>query len=220
MATPSFLIFLFVLALSHLVSSNNNNNDTTPLTYDDDVMVSAMPWADTGIPASSNIALDNKHEQHERQPDIPSCNDKQHASSIQGRRPRIAVISHDSAMASFFHQPEQGARDAAAITDIHVEWNRHLVNTGSKMTKDIQTAVDNACDLCRRGGGGGGRERGSLFHMLHGSINICVTFDSELTASFSRSPMIKSLKQPNTLLNMTSQSLFSTPALITLNVLD
>lgn len=108
----------------------------------------SIPWVDTGIPASSNLALDNKHEQHERQPDIPLCNNKHDA--IPGRRPRIAVISHDSAMASFFHQPEQGARDAAAITDIHVEWNRHLVNTGSKMTKDIETAVDNVYGLCRR----------------------------------------------------------------------
>lgn len=137
--TPSFLIFLFVLVLSHLVLSNN-------ATFDDGMI--SIPWVDTGIPASSNIALDNKHEQHERQPDIPLCNNKHDA--IPGRRPRIAVISHDSAMASFFHQPEQGARDAAAITDIHVEWNRHLVNTGSKMTKDIETAVDNVYGLCRR----------------------------------------------------------------------
>lgn len=211
MATPSFLIFLFVLALSPLVLSNNN--DTTPPTYND-VMASAIPWADTGIPASSNIALDNKHEQHERQPDIPSCNDK-HASSIQGRRPRIAVISHDSAMASFFHQPEQGARDAAAITDIHVEWNRHLVNTGSKMTKDIQTAVDNACDLCRRRG-----EGVHCFICYTGLLTFVLPFDSELTASFSRFQMIKSLKQPNMLLNMISQSLSSTPALNMLNALD
>ena len=46
-------------------------------------------------------------------------------------------------MATFFHNPEQGARDAAAIMDIQVDWNRHLINTGSKMTKDIRTAVDN-----------------------------------------------------------------------------
>ncbi|KAI7854345.1 hypothetical protein BDC45DRAFT_509239 [Circinella umbellata] len=49
-------------------------------------------------------------------------------------------------MATFFHSPEQGARDAAAIMDIQIEWNRHLINTGSKMTTDIRTAVDNRVD--------------------------------------------------------------------------
>ncbi|KAI8146513.1 hypothetical protein BJV82DRAFT_710612 [Fennellomyces sp. T-0311] len=81
-------------------------------------------------------------DQQVRSPRLPNCSRSNAAVS----RPRIAVISHDSAMATFFHNPEQGARDAAAIMDIQVEWNRHLINTGSKMTNDIRTAVDNRVD--------------------------------------------------------------------------
>ncbi|KAI9245683.1 hypothetical protein BDA99DRAFT_543582 [Phascolomyces articulosus] len=75
-------------------------------------------------------------------PHLPNCS----RSNASPPKPRIAVISHDSAMATFFHNPEQGARDAAAIMDIQIEWNRHLINTGSKMTTDIRAAVDNRVD--------------------------------------------------------------------------
>lgn len=77
---------------------------------------------------------------------LPNCSQL----STKPLRPRIAVISHDSSLATFLHNPEQGARDAAAIMDINVEWNRHLINTGSKMTMDIKSAVDNVRGCCTR----------------------------------------------------------------------
>ncbi|KAG0191348.1 hypothetical protein DFQ28_000361 [Apophysomyces sp. BC1034] len=52
------------------------------------------------------------------------------------------MISHDLAMDTSFHNPEQGARDAAAILDMDLTWTKHLVNTTSKMTADIRNAVD------------------------------------------------------------------------------
>ncbi|CEP15224.1 hypothetical protein [Parasitella parasitica] len=58
-------------------------------------------------------------------------------------RPKIAVISHDSAISTFTQNPEQGARDAAAILDVQVDWNRHFINSVSKMIADIYDAVDN-----------------------------------------------------------------------------
>ncbi|KAI8391178.1 uncharacterized protein BYT42DRAFT_602084 [Radiomyces spectabilis] len=61
-------------------------------------------------------------------------------------RPRIAVISHDSIVTTFVHNPEQGARDAAAILDLRIDWNRHLVDSDSKMTGDIRNAVDSGID--------------------------------------------------------------------------
>ncbi|KAF7727728.1 hypothetical protein EC973_007187 [Apophysomyces ossiformis] len=45
-------------------------------------------------------------------------------------------------MDSSFHNPEQGARDAAAILDMDLTWTKHLINTTSKMTADVRNAVD------------------------------------------------------------------------------
>ncbi|KAI8636414.1 periplasmic binding protein-like I [Parasitella parasitica] len=58
-------------------------------------------------------------------------------------RPKIAVISHDSAISTFTQDPEQGARDAAAILDVQIDWNKHFINSASKMIADIYDAVDN-----------------------------------------------------------------------------
>ncbi|KAG2235247.1 hypothetical protein INT48_004714 [Thamnidium elegans] len=55
-------------------------------------------------------------------------------------------ISHDSAIATFFHNPEQGSRDAANIVDMDVEWNRYLTTTEARMAQDIRHAVDNGIE--------------------------------------------------------------------------
>lgn len=71
---------------------------------------------------------------------LPSCTTP---GTQQQRKPRIAVFSHNEAnAASYFHHPEQGALDAATIVDVQIEWNRHLVTTGLKMSDDIKAAVD------------------------------------------------------------------------------
>jgi len=72
---------------------------------------------------------------------IPQCATSQHYDPDV--RPKIAVISHDSAISTFAQNPEQGARDAAAILDVQIDWNRHFINSASKMIADIHDAVDN-----------------------------------------------------------------------------
>ena len=72
---------------------------------------------------------------------IPQCAISQHYNPNE--RPKIAVISHDSAISTFAQNPEQGARDAAAILDVQIDWNRHFINSASKMIADIRDAVDN-----------------------------------------------------------------------------
>lgn len=58
---------------------------------------------------------------------------------------RFAVIAHYSILSTFFHSPEQAARDAAAIVNVDIEWQRHIVNTGETMAQDILDAVDRVC---------------------------------------------------------------------------
>ncbi|CAO3621699.1 unnamed protein product [Cunninghamella blakesleeana] len=73
---------------------------------------------------------------------LPTCN-----LPTNLRKPRIAVFSHDEAnTANYFHHPEQGALDAATIVDVQIEWNRHLVTNGLKMSDDIKSAVDQNVD--------------------------------------------------------------------------
>lgn len=74
---------------------------------------------------------------------LPTCKPN---TLILKKRHRIAFISHDSAIATFFHNPEQGSRDAASIVDIDVEWNRYLTTTESRMAQDIRHAVDTNID--------------------------------------------------------------------------
>lgn len=60
---------------------------------------------------------------------------------------RFAVIAHYSILSTFFHSPEQAARDAAAIVNVDIEWQRHVINTGETMAEDIRDAVDRVCKL-------------------------------------------------------------------------
>ncbi|KAI8644223.1 hypothetical protein BD408DRAFT_401184 [Parasitella parasitica] len=62
------------------------------------------------------------------------------------KRQRIAFISHESAIATFFHNPEQGSRDAANLVDVDVEWNHYLAKSESKMAQDIHDAVNKGID--------------------------------------------------------------------------
>lgn len=98
--------------------------------------------------------LDGEQRVDDKPISLPSCNRPYdvNASSEkkQKDRTRIVVISHDSAMETFFHSPEQGARDASAILDIGFEWNRHLINSGQKMTTDIRNAVDSVSSSYRK----------------------------------------------------------------------
>lgn len=75
---------------------------------------------------------------------IPQCATSQYYDPDV--RPKVAVISHDSAISTFAQNPEQGARDAAAILDVQIDWNRHFINSASKMIADIRDAVDNVCN--------------------------------------------------------------------------
>ncbi|ORY98558.1 hypothetical protein BCR43DRAFT_543258 [Syncephalastrum racemosum] len=94
--------------------------------------------------------LDGEERVDDKPISLPPCNRSYALSASstekQKDRTRIVVISHDSAMETFFHSPEQGARDASAILDIGFEWNRHLINSGQKMTTDIRNAVDSNAD--------------------------------------------------------------------------
>lgn len=74
---------------------------------------------------------------------IPQCAASEYYDP--NARPKIAIISHDSAISTFTQNPEQGARDAAAILDVQIDWNRHFINSASKMITDIYDAVDNVC---------------------------------------------------------------------------
>ncbi|KAI8344603.1 hypothetical protein BC941DRAFT_409088 [Chlamydoabsidia padenii] len=92
----------------------------------------AIQWVNTNDNTTAKL----------QQPQIllPSCTTP---INQQQRKPRIAVFSHNEAnAASYFHHPEQGALDAATIVDVQIEWNRHLVTTGLKMSDDIKAAVD------------------------------------------------------------------------------
>ncbi|KAI9470490.1 MAG: periplasmic binding protein domain-containing protein [Benjaminiella poitrasii] len=75
---------------------------------------------------------------------IPSCSLSENYDPH--KRPHVAVISHDSAISTFAQNPEQGARDAAAVLDIELEWNQHFINSVSKMKADIYDAVDKGVD--------------------------------------------------------------------------
>lgn len=61
---------------------------------------------------------------------------------ISKKRRRISFISHESAIATFFHNPEQGSRDAANLVDVDIEWNRYLMKSESKIVQDIHDAVN------------------------------------------------------------------------------
>lgn len=74
---------------------------------------------------------------------LPACGVT--TTKLVKKRFRIAFISHDSAIATFFHNPEQGSRDAANIIDVDIEWNHYLSITPAKMAKDIHDAVDSVC---------------------------------------------------------------------------
>jgi hypothetical protein len=73
-------------------------------------------------------------------PTIPICATSDHYDP--SNRPHIAVIAHNSAIGTFHQSSEQGARDAAAILDIQLDWNRHFINSASKMKADIYEAVN------------------------------------------------------------------------------
>ncbi|KAL9558812.1 hypothetical protein MBANPS3_000712 [Mucor bainieri] len=83
------------------------------------------------------------HIQHDKRKDelsefsLPSCGI---TPTMPKKRKRIAFISHESAIATFFHNPEQGSRDAANIVDVDIEWNRYLTKSESKMAQDIHDA--------------------------------------------------------------------------------
>ena len=62
------------------------------------------------------------------------------------KRPRVAFISHDSAISTFFHNPEQGSRDAANIVNVDIEWNRYMTTSEEDMHQDILHAVDDHVD--------------------------------------------------------------------------
>lgn len=87
------------------------------------------------------------HVRHDKRKDellefsLPSCGT---TPTIPKKRKRIAFISHESAIATFFHNPEQGSRDAANIVDVDIEWNRYLARSESNMAQDIHNAVNNA----------------------------------------------------------------------------
>lgn len=76
---------------------------------------------------------------------IPTCGPSGNAISKRDR-PRISFISHDSAISTFFHNPEQGSRDAANIVDVNVEWNRYLTTSEEQMHESIRRAVDDRVD--------------------------------------------------------------------------
>lgn len=73
---------------------------------------------------------------------IPTCGPS--IPALVKKRHRIAFISHDAVISTFYHNPEQGSRDAANIVDIDVEWNRYLTTTESKMAQDIRHATDDS----------------------------------------------------------------------------
>ncbi|ORZ20482.1 hypothetical protein BCR42DRAFT_434868 [Absidia repens] len=104
--------------------------------------VRAFQWA----------GIDNSSALQQPQLLLPTCSVSTTTNSVSGnsqqqRKPRIAVFSHNEAnAASYFHHPEQGALDAATIVDVQIEWNRHLVTTGLKMSDDIKAAVDQKVD--------------------------------------------------------------------------
>ncbi|KAI8968049.1 hypothetical protein BDF20DRAFT_205332 [Mycotypha africana] len=75
---------------------------------------------------------------------VPECSKNPNYNA--NIRPRIAVISHDSAINTFTQNPEQGARDAATILDVQLEWNSHFINSASKMKSDIYDAVNDKVD--------------------------------------------------------------------------
>lgn len=62
------------------------------------------------------------------------------------RKQRIAFITHESAISTFFHNPEQGSRDAANIVDVTVEWNRYMTTKEDEMHENIRKAVDDQVD--------------------------------------------------------------------------
>lgn len=76
---------------------------------------------------------------------LPKCGPIGNAMRKRAR-PRISFISHDSAISTFFHNPEQGSRDAANIVDVNVEWNRYLTTSKEQMHESIRRAVDNQVD--------------------------------------------------------------------------
>ncbi|EPB87482.1 RGC/RGC protein kinase [Mucor circinelloides 1006PhL] len=90
------------------------------------------------------LSLDTIHCQIQHKPkdelsefSLPSCGI---TPTIPKKRRRIAFISHESAIATFFHNPEQGSRDAANIVDVDIEWNRYLARSESSMVQDIHDA--------------------------------------------------------------------------------
>jgi hypothetical protein len=76
---------------------------------------------------------------------IPSCSVSPYYDF--NYRPRIAIISHDSGVVTFSQNPELGARDAATILDVQIEWNKHFLNSVSKMKSDIYRAVEKVCSI-------------------------------------------------------------------------
>lgn len=97
------------------------------------------------------LSLDTIHCQIQHKPkdelsefSLPSCGI---TPTIPKKRRRIAFISHESAIATFFHNPEQGSRDAANIVDVDIEWNRYLARSESSMVQDIHDAVNSASTI-------------------------------------------------------------------------
>lgn len=79
---------------------------------------------------------------------LPSCGVA--ATKSLKKRYRVAFISHDSAIATFFHNPEQGSRDAANMIDVDIEWNHYLGVSVPKMVKDIHDAVDKVARINKK----------------------------------------------------------------------
>ncbi|KAI9499446.1 hypothetical protein BDB00DRAFT_866325 [Zychaea mexicana] len=72
---------------------------------------------------------------------VPSCAANETAL-VPSTRLRIAVISHFSIVSTFFLNPETAAREAASLLNIELEWDRHVVSSTEKMSRDIKSAVE------------------------------------------------------------------------------
>lgn len=91
------------------------------------------------IVAIITTPTNNTYRAEAQAPVIPICspNNRTHSAPV------FAIISHDSIIATYFHNPEQAARDTAAILNVQIEWDRHVNNSVSTMVDNIYNAVRN-----------------------------------------------------------------------------
>lgn len=108
------------------------------------IVISVLCWL--SLSAVRCHVYHNKRKDELSEFSLPSCGITTPATIPNNKRRRIAFISHESAIATFFHNPEQGSRDAANIVNVDIEWNRYLTRSESKMAQDIRNAVNSASD--------------------------------------------------------------------------